>query len=508
MNYGLATIVNSNGAMADLPSENLWKLADEFGDDELVAALQTLWRDDARRRALGARAQELICRVHDPALCADLYADALERVYRKAETGVPGLIRHLTKAELLPNDAELLALADDIAGIEQMWCGQRQFLVDVSILVQLDAKTGIQRVVRSLLNELLSNPPDGYRLEPVYATPEQGYRYARRFTLQFLDCPETDLGLADDPIDLGPGDIFLGLDLSHHVAIARCADFEKMRNRGVQVWFVVYDLLPVIMPEVFPEVGRRLHTDWLMAIARHGNAICISRAVAEELSSWVSRQVNNEQMRFCKIRSFHLGADVTASVPTRGIPKQAREVLKQLQNKQSFLMVGTIEPRKCHSQVLEGFECLWGDGHDINLVIVGKHGWKVDALVEKIQNHPQLGDRLFWLKGISDEYLEEIYSACSCLVAASAGEGFGLPLIEAAQHQLPIIARDIPVFREVAGEFAYYFCGCESQDIALAVKDWVALNSVGNAPQSVKMPWLTWRQSTQQLLDAVLPQAE
>jgi len=36
--------------------------------------------------------------------------------------------------------------------------------------------------------------------------------------------------------------------------------------------------------------------------------------------------------------------------------------------------------------------------------------------------------RLFWLEGISDEYLEKVYAASSCLIAASEGEGFGLPL--------------------------------------------------------------------------------
>ena len=61
----------------------------------------------------------------------------------------------------------------------------------------------------------------------------------------------------------------------------------------------------------------------------------------------------------------------------------------------------------------------------------------------------EIGNRLFWLEGISDEYLEKIYDAATCLIAASEGEGFGLPLIKVAQHKLPIIARDIPVFREV-----------------------------------------------------------
>ena len=88
-------------------------------------------------------------------------------------------------------------------------------------------------------------------------------------------------------------------------------------------------------------------------------------------------------------------------------------------------------------------------------------------------------------------------------IAVSRAEGFGLPLIEAAQHSLPIIARDIPVFREIAGKFAYYFSGLEDQDLAEAIKNWLALDAKNTAPQSTGVHWLTWQQSTQQLLVAI-----
>jgi hypothetical protein len=111
---------------------------------------------------------------------------------------------------------------------------------------------------------------------------------------------------------------------------------------------------------------------------------------------------------------------------------------------------------------------------------------------------------LFWLRGISDEYLEKIYAASTCLIAASEGEGFGLPLIEAAQHKLPIIARDIPVFKEVAGEHAFYFSGAAPADLANGVQAWIALHKAGTAPRSDKMFRLTWKESTQNLLEVIV----
>jgi glycosyltransferase involved in cell wall biosynthesis len=122
-----------------------------------------------------------------------------------------------------------------------------------------------------------------------------------------------------------------------------------------------------------------------------------------------------------------------------------------LQQRISFLMVGTIEPRKGHNQILETFEILWKDGLDLRLVFVGKQGWMVDQLIKKIQTHSELNKKLYWFQEASDNLLSRMYSTCSCLIAASYAEGFGLPLVEAAQYKLPLLVRDIPVFLEIAG---------------------------------------------------------
>jgi glycosyltransferase involved in cell wall biosynthesis len=209
-------------------------------------------------------------------------------------------------------------------------------------------------------------------------------------------------------------------------------------------------------------------------------------------------------MRPYKLGWFHLGADLESSNPTFGLPVNANEVLKKISNSSSFLMVGTIEPRKGHAQTLAAFEHLWAQGVDANLVIVGKQGWLVDQLVDKLRQHPELNRRLFWLEGISDEYMEKVYAASTCLIAASEGEGFGLPLIEAARHKLPIIARDISVFREVAGEHAYYFKGLDPQSLACEAKIWLALHAEDNAPRVDNMLWLTWQQSAEQLMNWIL----
>jgi glycosyltransferase involved in cell wall biosynthesis len=494
MNYGLATIVNANGSMADLPDDGVWKLLDEFDDNELVNALEILSQDPVRKQQLGLRAREIILTRHAPRTCADQYAQAIEKMYRATHTNVSTLTRALASVEPQPADPQAWApLAEAIALSIPPLHAPRQLLLDISELVQRDSKNDTQSVVRSILQELLIHPPEGFKVEPVYATPDQGYRYARRFTLRFLNCPESVL--ADDAIEFRAGDLFLRLDLQPQVVSAQQAFYQQLRNHGVQLQFVIYDLLPITLPKAFSDGAWKGHQVWLNVVAESDGAICISRAVASELTDWLKTNEPVRQRPF-KIDWFHLGADINASSPSKGMPANAEVVLGILPKRPTFLMVSTLEPRKGHAQTLAAFEELWAEGVDTNLIIVGKQGWKIEPLVDRLRQHPELGKRLFWLDSISDEYLEKVYAACICLIAASEGEGFGLPLIKAAQHKLPIIARDIPVFREVAGDHAYYFSGSKPEDLAKAIEQWLILDLKGMSPQSASIPWLTWQGST------------
>ncbi len=499
MSYGLATLVNAHGSLAELDPRGVWMLRDDFREEELIEALVVLARDLHKRHAIGTRARQIVQDHHAPQRCAAQYFEAIERFYQRAACSLPGLITRLGQK---PLDCKLcfdsaVALARNFPAILH----QRQLLVDISTLVQQDFKTGIQRVVRSILRQWLLHPPAGWRVEPVYATPDQPYRYARIFTARFLGMPAE--GVTDEPIDYAPGDCFFVLDLHFSVQIGNAGFYQQLRQQGVAVKFLVYDLLIVQHPECFVAGAKELHERWLRVVSDSDGAICISKATADALSAWVK-----EHGALCQrplvIDWFHLGADIDRSVPTKGLPAGAEQTLAELGAGPSFLMVGTLEPRKGHAQVLAAFERLWEAGKTVKLVIVGKPGWMVEGLIERLRIHPELNRRLFWLEGISDEYLEKIYAVSTCFIAASINEGFGLPLIEAARHKLPIIARDIPVFREVAGEHAYYFDAASADELAEAIKAWLGLYQAGQHPRSDDMPWLTWRESAENLAKKIL----
>ena len=399
----------------------------------------------------------------------------------------------------------LIQLAQALA-LNQAPTGHRQILVDISELVHRDAKTGIQRVTRSVLLELLKNPPPGYDVRPVYATQDApGYRYASQFLAKLGNFVITEQ--SDQVIEANAGDIFIGLDLQHHVVIAQEGYLHFLHRHGIKVYFVVYDLLPILLPQAFSPGKEEAHQRWLSVLINFDGAICISRSVADELKNWAASQHRTQPGPF-KIGWFHLGADIKNSSPSLGMPADADEILERLSENPSFLMVGTVEPRKGHALALTAFERLWRDGNNLNLVIVGKAGWMVEALINKLRAHPERGERLFWLEGISDEYLERVYANSTCLIAASEGEGFGLPLIEAAQHKLPIIARDIPVFREVAGHNACFFDGASEENLRLTIQQWLRDHAQGNHPRSEGMSFITWAESAQQLMDNIIPKQD
>lgn len=513
MNHGLPLIVNANGSMAELDPQAVWMMADDFSDQDLQEALQALWSDPERRRILGERAKSIIRERHAPHECAKRYAAAIERFHQRAETALPRLVEAVASQKgILPDDSTLKQLSQAMAISLPVPRPARRLYLDITATCRHDLKTGIERVARALLMALLECPPRGWRIEPVYLTDASGawqHHHARNYTLGLLGCP-TD-ALSDEPIEPQSGDVMLTLDISGEALIQaeRTGLYQDYRNIGVAVHAIVYDLLPIRMPEVFPPGADENHAKWLHAVSKFDGAICISRAVADDLATWQSESaIRRQERRPYQIGWWHLGADVANSAPSKGLPDNAEQVLAHLASRPSFLMVGTIEPRKGYLQALEAFTSLWREGLDINLVIVGKEGWKglpdtmrraIPETIALLRTHAEMGQRLFWLEGVSDEYLEKVYAASTCLIAASYGEGFGLPLIEAAQHKLPIIARDIPVFREVAGAHAFYFHSADSLGVADSLKHWLDLFSRNEYPRPGDIPWLTWRESAEQL---------
>ncbi|WP_216907514.1 FkbM family methyltransferase [Synechococcus sp. CCY 0621] len=372
---------------------------------------------------------------------------------------------------------------------------RRRIYIDVTEFAKHDAKTGIQRVTRALCTDLLEHPPSDLDVVPVYF--HKGYGWYTKCLHAF---PHSDKNnYADEarkPIGIKPGDIFLGLDLTADIIPISRASLIRMKEKGLRICFIIYDLLPVRHPEWWPEGMGEVMENWAEVITEISNqVIAISKSVCDDYLCWCSEQNIQKPP---KATWFHLGADLRNTLPTTGLPEDADLLIEAIGKNPSFLMVGTIEPRKGYRQSLLAAEVLWRKGVNANLVIAGKLGWMMDDFMATIQLHSELGVRLFFIDSPSDEFLEMIYKHCTVLLAASEGEGFGLPLIEAARHGMPCLVRDLPVFQEVADSSTTFFSGLETVDLADVMEAW--LLSHGTKKAQPTPSWITWHESADQLL--------
>lgn len=381
---------------------------------------------------------------------------------------------------------------------------KHKLYVDISIVYKNDYRTGIQRVTRSILLELSKDK--SITVIPVYLNQkEKKYSY-NELTLHIDD--QENISYKDSNSEISPsmGDILLCLDLSGSYITEAYQQglFNQLKTNGITTHFVIYDLLPIKIPHCFLEEDIASFIEWLSVTTTADSVLCISQSVANDYNTWFNSLPAYMKNNEINISYFHLGGDISQSLPSKGLPKNWQQEIENIKSYPCFLMVGTIEPRKGYQQVLKAFELLWKTGTDLNLVIVGKEGWMTSNFCESLRTHPEKNHHLFWFDDISDEYLEKLYNSLSCLIAASEDEGFGLPLIEAARHNLPIIARDTPIFREIAGDHAYYFYGFEADKLATKIINWLDIHDNGLHPKSNEIPWMTWTESTSQLKKIIL----
>ncbi|WP_051971811.1 glycosyltransferase family 4 protein [Massilia sp. 9096] len=234
MNYGLPTIVNANGSMAEFPPDAVWRLPDEFQVGELGSALQALRRDPALRRAFGERAVAYLDAGMRPAQCARLYRDTLARARAAADAQRQAWLSAQAAAGPADEDA-LRRLAQRLAQASAR-PGRRQLLVDVS-----DWNDGgtPDALARAQLLELLGQASQaGVRVEQVYLDgigESARYRYARNATARLLGLrwPPQD----EPPVDAVAGDVLYAADaLSPALrAAAQAGVLAALRARGIAI---------------------------------------------------------------------------------------------------------------------------------------------------------------------------------------------------------------------------------------------------------------------------------
>lgn len=368
-----------------------------------------------------------------------------------------------------------------------------RILFDMSILITIDYLTGIQRVVHEVYQELIKNYSSTFEIIPVKVLNEDNLeeikfgKYSRPKNKQLVQA---------DFEDIRPGDIYLCVDLNHSIA-SKSNLYRKLRLQGCKTHFIIHDLLPLSFGDNFFGIGSTVaHYNWLKEIAKSNALICVSQSVMNHVDHYLNTFKDNEINPSLQLGWFHLGANFSNSKNTVTDFSHLEKFKNIDFSNPIFIMVGSVEPRKGHFDALEAFTELWDNGYKGSLIIVGGRSWNNELTVDLIRTSQYNNKFLFWPKDVNDDQLAYLYSKSTALISASIGEGFGLPLIEAMQHGTDVIARDIPVFREVTKNRSVYFKTNEDlMDIILNYKNQIK-------DPNIKY-YQTWQESTKQLMDTI-----
>jgi len=330
----------------------------------------------------------------------------------------------------------------------------RQLHLDVSVIHRDDAGTGIQRVVRSLRQHLpLAISPE-IRLELlIVGSGRQGYVTA-----------------AGAPLIGAPGSLFFGLDFATDSIFRFRHDLREFKLAGGQLWFLVHDILPLSHPQWFTHASSVKYRRWLRVCAALADGVlCVSPVVAEQVTGLLTQRYGRDDLP--RVATIELGSDITAADRKLSVSElPSCPGLDHATFKRAALVVGTLEPRKGHADLLQAFELLWNEGHDIPLVLIGRSGWGTAKLQAQIREHPQSGRLLFWLDDVDDHALHAAYRHCRMVIVPSLAEGFGLPLDEALALGAPVLARRIPVFaRHGDAPMTYFAEDADTVSIAASI---------------------------------------
>lgn len=215
--------------------------------------------------------------------------------------------------------------------------------------------------------------------------------------------------------------------------------YRSLRERGVHVAVLVHDLLPQEHPEWFEASLVEVSDRTIRAQLCAADVVMVtSTDGAQRVRSLAQR----EHWSVVDPVVVTLGADAAAPSGAAG-DAGAGALPEELEDTDYVLCVGTIEPRKNHATLLDAFERRWQRGAQQHLVLVGRPGWHNDEVLRRLHDHPELGRRLHWYRNASDEQLAAIYRHATVVAVPSLAEGYGLPLIEAMQHGVPVVASDV-----------------------------------------------------------------
>ena len=315
--------------------------------------------------------------------------------------------------------------------------------IDVSAAI--NSRAGLGRYTRSLVQAMLaemSPPPTLF-----YNRTSQAQAIA-----DWAEAPQRVVNLGYKPWRMA---CYLGqvARLSYDRLVPDAALFHATEHlllplRGVPTVMTVHDLIF----KLFPQHHKRLNY-WFLNAAM---PVFVRRADAIIA---VSHATQNDLIRYYGTPDHKITVVHEAAAPHfRVVPdaEVARVRAKYHLPERFLLAVGTIEPRKNLSRLVECLARLRREDRDLYLVVVGAKGWLFEDFFKRIETLG-LQDAVIFPGYVPDDDLPAVYRAATVYVMASVYEGAGLPVLEAMACGVPVASSRESSMPELGADVPHYF---------------------------------------------------
>jgi glycosyltransferase involved in cell wall biosynthesis len=260
----------------------------------------------------------------------------------------------------------------------------------------------------------------------------------------------------------------------------------------------VHDLTIVKFPEWFDHPWFRVYARAMLPILvrRVARVVTVSQFSKRDLMKCYG--LPDEKIRVIPNavdhRLFHVRYDpqaVRAAVQRFGIGGEY------------ILSVGTLEPRKNLTRLVQAFARLRARGvDDHRLVVVGEKGWKYEAIFEAVRTLGLEGEVRF-LGRVPQSDLPLLYRGAALFAYPSLYEGFGLPVLEAMACGCPVVCSDRSAMPEVGGPAAILVDPEDPEALAGAMSQVLGDRSLADAMRARGRTWAAefhWEKAARALL--------
>jgi glycosyltransferase involved in cell wall biosynthesis len=279
--------------------------------------------------------------------------------------------------------------------------------------------------------------------------------------------------------------------------VLHCPDFFVPLRAPIPVVCTIHDLIPLVHPEFIP---RSLKVRLLP----------VFRAwVGRALKSSARVITDSEHSRADILRLFRMDPDRIDAIPLAATVDATGAALPPtlaatLRPSRYLLYVGRHDPYKGISQLLRAFAAASADGGfgDVQLAIAGRRDARYDIAGEAVALG--VADRVVFLDYVPAEHLSPLYAHAMGLVFPSLYEGFGLPLLDAMRHGVPVLASNRASLPEVAGDAALLTDPEQPELFARRLKEFVesdTLRSELTQKGQQRCRQFSWKQTAEQTID-------